>query len=113
MLPEIWGTHFWHMIHFIALNYKDNPSNTEQTDYGNYFKYLGYVLPCEKCAEEYNNYIDKHPPQLESRNSLFEWTVSLHNHVNMYLNKQHMECEDAKLYYEKELLHRFYMQHSQ
>ena len=50
MDPNIWGKHMWASIHFIALGYPHNPSETDKNNYTAFFENLHNVLPCNTCG---------------------------------------------------------------
>lgn len=101
MMPKIWGKHFWMCIHLAALAYPNNPTLEDKSNYKNFFTYIGKILPCKKCTVNYGRHtslmpIDNH---LEDRQSLFNWTVYLHNSVNKELGKPLWNTEYAYGYY--------------
>lgn len=98
MDPKIWGSSFWNTIHYIAINYPNNPSNDEKTNIKSFFLLLQYILPCNKCREHYKQNLINFPLTdivLSCKNNLFEWTNILHNAVNKMNNKKHFKLEDA------------------
>lgn len=103
MDPNIWGKHMWTSIHFIALGYPDNPSESEKTSYASFFENLYKVLPCNTCSNHLKNTLQTELPlttnNLSHRDALFKWTVDLHNIVNTRLNKPTITLEKATLIY--------------
>lgn len=101
MLPDIWGKHMWFSIHFVAQDYPLEPSQEDVTSYKVFFENLWKVLPCYKCGVNYKRHLKELPidPYLESRESLFAWTVELHNIVNSELGKPLMTLDEAKAKY--------------
>ena len=98
MLPEIWGQHAWNFIHLLTLGYPQNPSETEKTQYRNFFYALIYVLPCKKCCHNLAANINKYPLTdniLSSRNSFVKWGIDLHNAVNLHTGKDPLSYKDA------------------
>jgi len=93
--PKIWGPEAWHFIHFVALNYPVNPTETDKKRYSSFFYSLQHTLPCEGCAYNFGEKIKKSPPRLENRKSLFEWTVDMHNEVNESHGKPIISYDDA------------------
>lgn len=99
---DIWGKHFWYTIHFIALSYPENPSELDKNDYRFFYNSLYKVLPCTLCAENYKIHLGVMPlttDMLKHNKSLFEWTVKMHNLVNIELNKQTWTLSQAWNYY--------------
>lgn len=52
-------------------------------------------LPCGTCRSDFLAYLREHPPQLDSPDAAFEWTVELHNAINAKLGKPNMSPEEA------------------
>lgn len=103
MKPDIWGKHFWYTIHFIALDYPEEPSNEDKRDFQMFFENLHKVIPCYKCSVNYIKHLNERPLEnkdLENNKTLFKWTVDIHNIVNRDLKKKEMSYDDAwKFYY--------------
>jgi hypothetical protein len=101
MDPTRWGKHFWITIHFVALGYPDHPSELDKVHYKTFFLSIGHVLPCQRCADNYKLHLEELPIDgyLDSRKSLFEWTVKLHNIVNKEQGKDEWTPEVAMDFY--------------
>ena len=82
MSPKIWGRQGWHFIHCVAMSYPQNPTDQDKHNYTAFFRSLQNVLPCPSCAENFRAKMEKYPPSLENPQSLFKWTVDMHNFVN-------------------------------
>jgi len=93
--PKIWGPEAWHFIHFVALNYPVEPTEIDKKRYRRFFYSLQHTLPCEGCAYNFSEKIKNTPPRLENRKSLFEWSVDMHNEVNVSHGKLKISYEDA------------------
>jgi hypothetical protein len=93
--PELWGRQGWHFIHYIALNYPNNPSEEIKNEYLNFFNSLGNVLPCPFCGIHFKENMVKHPPRLESKEAFFNWTVDMHNFVNKENGKKKLTYSQA------------------
>ena len=102
MKPDIWGKHFWYTIHFIALDFPEKPNNEDKRDFQTFFENLHKVIPCYKCSINYVKHLKDRPLEnndLENNETLFRWTVDIHNIVNKNLKKRQMSYDDAwKLY---------------
>ena len=97
-----WGNQLWTCIHYIALNYPDNPSDEDKINYKNFFMSLKDILPCNICKEHYEDILLILPLTNDSLNNsttLFKWTVDLHNKVNILNDKPFFSYEDAKSLY--------------
>ena len=94
-----WRNQLWTCIHYIALNYPDNPSDEDKINYKNFFMSLKDILPCNICKEHYEDILLILPltnDSLNNRTTLFKWTVDLHNKVNILNDKPFFSSEDAK-----------------
>ena len=90
MLTDIWGPPFWHILHIISFNYPVNPTEEQKQHYYNYFENVGNILPCIYCRNNYKNNLKSTNFSMDvfkNRGSLSFWVYSLHNHINMMLNK--------------------------
>lgn len=98
MQPNVWGPHVWRSIHYIAIGYPEQPTDTQKVDYKEFFTNLWKVIPCQKCSVNYRRHLQELPPIdefLGSRADLFKWTVGMHNIVNMELGKPQVSLEEA------------------
>lgn len=97
MKPDLWGPHLWATIHYIALGYPDTPTPSQVEFYRDFFLNLWKVIPCYKCGVNYKRHLEEMPLDgfLDSRDTLFNWTVALHNLVNFELKKPIISVEDA------------------
>ena len=92
MNPADWGPHAWKFLHYVCLNYPDNPSFEEREVMKNYIKYFSEVIPCSVCRSDFKKIKDEYDMNtiLNSKISLFEWSVDVHNRVNTKLGKKTM-----------------------
>lgn len=104
-----WGPGLWKFMHMAALNVRPNASAAVTKQYVNFFRSLGYVMPCGVCRREYRKltFGDKSPLRItetvfKNRMSAFRWTVALHDAVTRRVknaNKVHAG-KDWGAYYE-------------
>jgi hypothetical protein len=97
-----WGKPMWQSMHYVALKYPQNPTNEEKMNYMNYYKSIGDILPCPPCRKHYKKMLEDHPMNdevMQSNDTLFAWTVFLHNKVNQRLGKKIYTVEEAKKLY--------------
>lgn len=89
MNPSFWGPKAWIFLHSVTMHYPKNPSEQDKQMYFNFFKSLEKVLPCEKCAYNYAQNLQKLPlePALENRDTLMRWLIGVHNEVNKEAGK--------------------------
>ena len=95
LAPDVWGNNGWAFIHYVALGYPDDPSMLDINNYKNFYINIGNVLPCHTCKKHYNTMIANNPPDTKSRDTLFKWTVDIHNEVNKRLNKKTINYHEA------------------
>lgn len=93
--PNYWGKQGWHFIHFVCLNYPDQPSKEDKTKYKSFFELLPIVMPCPPCGINFEENMKKHAIRLESKKELFEWSVDMHNEVNKETNKRIITYDEA------------------
>lgn len=89
--PEIWGPHFWFIMHLVASSFPLNPSREQRAGYHQFFQSLKQVLPCEGCKKGYTYLVEGPLPLTKQvfrdRLTLFSYTVALHNAVNKKAGK--------------------------
>jgi len=97
MKPEIWGPHFWYILHIISFEYPLNPTEYDKRIYHDFYTSLKDVIPCEMCKKHYRNHIHKYPltPHLDTRDTLIKWVIQVHNFVNASIGKPVMSIEQV------------------
>lgn len=93
--PIFWGRQMWHSMHMVALSFPDNPTQEQQEKFRNFYESIANVLPCPTCAANYGKKLKEYPIQLDSRDSLFRWTVDIHNMVNKKNGKRELSYDEA------------------
>lgn len=103
MEPNVWGPPCWFFLHTISFYYPDNPSFKDKNNFYNFFLNLENVIPCNVCRENYKKNLKEFPitPYLESKKSLIQWVVNLHNLVNRENNKPEWKVQDVTNLYKK------------
>jgi len=92
---ELWGSEGWHFLHFICLNYPEQPTEEDKKEYKQFFESLPIVMPCPPCGYHFEQNMIKHPIRIESNKDLFEWSVDMHNEVNAMNDKPILSYEEA------------------
>lgn len=102
LVPDHWGPYVWGAIHLICLGAPEKLDMSQQQAYKFFFEHLPFVLPCASCAKHLAENLQKVPinDYLSSRDLLFEWSVKLHNVVNVMLKKKEVSLEEAKTYWD-------------
>jgi len=97
MDPTVWGPNLWFIIHTFALNYPNNPSYEDKRVMEEFFNNLKSSIPCHKCKIHYRQRLQQNPiiNYLDTRQSLFKYTVDLHNQVNKSLGKKIYSYDEA------------------
>lgn len=85
MGAEVWGPHFWKVLH-LACFYK--------TATPEFVREFANALPCTSCRMHFNDLINDNPLP-ECTDSMFEWSVSIHNLVNARLGKPVISLQQA------------------
>ena len=93
--PGIWGPALWKAIHYVALGYPAEPTDEQKRKYLDFFVGFGDVIPCGKCRENYKRHLLEVPLDLQSRETLFAWTVAVHNIVNRENSKPELSTDAA------------------
>ena len=103
MEPEIWGPHAWQFLHSITLSYPDNPTLEDKNNHAQFFNSIQNILPCQKCKDHYTQNLHILPIEqhLDNKESLFRWSVDLHNRVNVINNKREYSYDEVTELYEK------------
>ena len=89
MKPDIWGPHFWYILHIISFDYPLRPTEYDKRVFHDFYSSLKDIIPCEKCRKHYRTHINKYPltPHLDTRDTLVKWVIQVHNFVNASLGK--------------------------
>jgi hypothetical protein len=90
MDPNVWGSKLWFVIHTMALNFPENPTYDDIRNYESFFNNLKFVIPCDKCKIHFAQRLQKKPVinHLKNPDSLFRYTIDIHNDVNKSLGKR-------------------------
>lgn len=103
MQTSKWGPGAWDFLHTITFNYPENPTNEHKKYYYELFDNLRFTLPCSHCRVSYNiffKYIDINN-YLDDRMGISYWLFTIHNIVNLKLNKKKAKFIDVVNFYEK------------
>lgn len=99
--PELWGNHGWVFLQHVALSYPNNPTKEIKQNYKDFYYSVKNILPCETCALNYLDHIQKIPIDnyLKNRNTLFSWIIKIHNEVNKITNQKMLNENKIKQHY--------------
>lgn len=96
MNPEIWGPHYWFVIHSIAFNYPNNPNALQKKDHYKFIQSLPEFIPDKKSSKNFAELLKLYSvvPYLDSRKDFVKWTHFIHNRVNESLGKDEISIAD-------------------
>ncbi|MBA42899.1 MAG: hypothetical protein CMF62_02680 [Magnetococcales bacterium] len=95
--PTVWGPKAWFFFHSVTLAYPECPTKEDKIKIKNFFSSLDYVLPCQKCRNNFCKHIDKYPLTddiLDDKEKLVKWLLEIHNEVNRCTGKPEQSYED-------------------
>jgi hypothetical protein len=94
---DIWGHHFWFVLHSLALTYPISPNAITKRKYYDFIMNLPLFLPEQKIGNQFAELLDSYPvqPYLDNPDSLYRWTWFIHNKINKMLNKPQLTLEDS------------------
>ena len=102
MQSNKWGPDAWSFFHTVTFNYPLDPKQCDKDAYKLFFENLKNILPCSICRNSYILLYDKFPidDYLEDRIGVTFWLYTLHNIINLKLNKKMVDFRDVILKYE-------------
>jgi len=86
------GRATWKLLHTMTLRYPEHPTEDEREALKSYFYLTSRLYPCGECAAEFQQLLEKFPPQTSSRLSASAWLCFVHNQVNERLDKPIFDC---------------------
>lgn len=89
--PKVWGEDAWRFMHVVALGFPADPTDQDRRDYEAFYRSLTRVLPCAHCRKGYAEIFERNPINTDDADSLFLWTVDVHNAVNRKLGHDVMD----------------------
>ena len=101
--PDVWGPHYWFVLHTIAITYPVYPNDVTKKKYYDFIHNLPLFLPIKEIGNGFSKILDKYPvtPYLDSQASFVKWVHFIHNKINVALDKNEMTMDEAMVkYYE-------------
>ncbi|GFP55108.1 hypothetical protein ACSS6W_003037 [Trichoderma asperelloides] len=89
---ETLGRSTWTLLHSIAASYPETPSQTQRSDLLSFVGLFSKLYPCWVCAEDFQGYMARQKPQVNSREEFSQWLCRAHNDVNKKLGKPQFDC---------------------
>ena len=96
MNSEIWGPHYWFVIHTIAFNYPKKPNDIDKKNHYKFIQDLSSFIPNKICSRNMSELLKIYPvlPYLDSRKDFVKWTHFIHNRINESLGKDQISLAD-------------------
>jgi hypothetical protein len=86
------GPGLWCELHRWALT-------TDRKDAARWLARFEARIGCGDCRRHWQAILQEQPPDLESNEMLFVWSVDMHNAINRTLNRSEMTVDEAKSYW--------------
>lgn len=92
MDTRFWGPDGWRMLHSIAINYPERPTQKQKELYKQFYENLRLVLPCIYCRNSFIVFVNDLPidDYLQNKKTLSYWVYLMHNKVNNKLSDQNL-----------------------
>ena len=90
---EALGRSTWTFLHTTAAYYPVVAPARTQTQMRNLLSSLSILYPCVPCAEDFQDKVKEHPPDVSGREALSRWLCERHNEVNEKLGKESFSCD--------------------
>tara|TARA_Y100000741_G_C18239833_1_gene553181 strand:+ start:653 stop:1084 length:432 start_codon:yes stop_codon:yes gene_type:complete len=101
MNSEIWGPHYWFVIHTMAFNYPNKPNVIDKKSHYKFVQDLPLFIPDKKSSRNFIQILKLYPvlPYLDNRKDFIKWTHFIHNRVNESLGKDQISLKDFYISY--------------
>lgn len=99
MDPKIWGPICWKFLECVAETYPNYPDIEERENMRNFLIYLGKVLPCPMCRENYEKKLQVMPINekvLSNSKNLKKWITNLRDKIKRENKKYNKKKEKRK-----------------
>ncbi len=102
--PRVWGPHYWHFLHTIALTYPNHPNAITKKKYYEFINSLPLFIPIETMSSEFSKLLNLYPvqPYLDNRENFVKWVWFIHNKINEKLEKPQISLNDFYVKYYEE-----------
>lgn len=106
LITKIWGESGWKFGHSVSFGYPLEPTDEQKSDYKDFYRLFGKVLPCKYCKESYAKFITEGNTELndavmENRHTLTLWFYNIHEAVNKKLGVDYgVSYEDVVIKFE-------------
>jgi len=99
--PEVWGPHYWFVLHTIAITYPERPNDVVKKKYYDFIHNLPLFMPVKEIGNGFSKMLDKYPvtPYLDSQASFVKWMHFIHNKYDAALEKPEISMDEAIIQY--------------
>jgi len=99
--PEVWGPHYWFVLHSIANSYPKVCNQVTKRKYYDFIMNIPMFVPDSEIGNYFSNLLDKYPvtPYLDTRESFKRWMNFIHNKINSHLEKDNISFDRANEIY--------------
>jgi hypothetical protein len=99
--PEVWGPHYWFVLHTIAITYPERPNDVVKKKYYDFIHNLPLFMPVKEIGNGFSKMLDKYPvtPYLDSQSSFVKWMHFIHNKYNVALGKPELTMDESIIQY--------------
>jgi len=94
-----WGPRLWDFLHACSFALPEKPTEEQTKAFEKLLEALRVLLPCPKCRNHYNTFIEEKPAPATCGTDLQKWLVDFHNDVNERLGKPTIPLETVKANY--------------
>lgn len=91
------GRSTWTFLHTTAAYYPLRAPPETQSNMLKLLSSLSFLYPCVPCAEDFQEKVQEHPPDVSGREGLSRWLCERHNEVNDKLGKETFDCDWSSL----------------
>lgn len=103
-MTKYWGNIYWSLIHSYSIIFNNTLQHSNSDIFLEFLFRLDYAIPCDICKGTIIKYCEneinyKSLINCKSPLDYFKWSVDLHNHINIKLDKPLYEYEIAILEY--------------
>lgn len=96
-----WQNRTWYIFHAYAFEYPNDPNENDKLLARLFYENIFIkFIACDYCKKHYMEMLKYNEVQTENKNTLFKWTVDIHNKVNQRLKKDIMEWKDIYKWFE-------------
>jgi hypothetical protein len=102
--PDIWGPHFWFVLHTMTMTYPHHPNDVTKKKYYDFIHNLPLFIPVESMGNHFSKLLDQYPvtAYLDDRDSFIRWMHFIHNKINEKLEKPKITLNEFYFRYYEE-----------